>query len=88
MSRARAYQVVALDGAAVYKGLIRRDPIEKQEIVTLPEIDISTSTDGVVALPADVPEIFREHFAKYTNVTAPNGKPADFAAFSIRVSAA
>ncbi len=33
MTRAWAYQVVALDGTAVYEGLIRRDPIEKQEIV-------------------------------------------------------
>ncbi len=33
MTRDRPYQVVALDGAAVYEGLVRRDPVEKDEIV-------------------------------------------------------
>lgn len=33
MSTNWAYRVVGLDGAAVYEGLIRRDPIEKREIV-------------------------------------------------------
>jgi hypothetical protein len=33
MTRDRPYRVVALEGAAVYEGLIRHDPIEKDEIV-------------------------------------------------------
>jgi len=45
------------------------------ERVTLPEIDTWASADGIVDLPADVPEVFREHFVKYTKVVAPNGKP-------------
>lgn len=45
------------------------------ESVTLPEIDISASPDGIVALPEDVPEIFHRHFVKYTHVVAPNGRP-------------
>ena len=46
-----------------------RDP------VTLPEIDTSTSASGIVALPDDVPQVFRDYFVKYTRVIAPNGKP-------------
>ena len=46
-----------------------RDP------VTLPEVDISASASGVVALPDDVPQVFRDYFVKYTKVLAPNGKP-------------
>ena len=48
---------------------------QKKEEVTLPEIDISASPNGIVPLPDDVPDVFREYFAKYTKVTAPNGKP-------------
>ena len=43
--------------------------------VSLPEIDISVSKDGVVELPDNVPDIFKKYFVKYTKVTAPNGKP-------------
>ncbi len=32
-TRDRPYRVTALDGAAVYEGLVRRDPVEKNEIV-------------------------------------------------------
>jgi hypothetical protein len=32
-TRDRAYRVVALDGIATYEGLVRRDPIDKNEIV-------------------------------------------------------
>lgn len=42
---------------------------------TLPPISISGDADGVVALPANVPAVFRDVFTKYTKVTAPNGKP-------------
>jgi hypothetical protein len=33
MTRDRPYRVIALDGVAVYEGLIRHDPVEKEEIV-------------------------------------------------------
>ena len=33
MTRDWAYRVVALDGAAVYEGLVRKDPVDKDEIV-------------------------------------------------------
>ena len=46
-----------------------RDP------VTLPEIDTSASASGIVALPDDVPQVFRDYFVKYTKFIAPNGKP-------------
>ncbi len=41
----------------------------------LPDIDTSTSANGVVALPQTVSPVIREVFAKYTKVVAPNGKP-------------
>ncbi len=56
-------------------GFVLLGSCAERQTVTLPDIDISTSSDGIVALPADVPEVFREHFVKYTNVRAPNGKP-------------
>ena len=43
--------------------------------VTLPDIDISVTDDGVVSLPENVPDIFKHYFVKYTKVIAPNGKP-------------
>lgn len=42
---------------------------------TLPPISIDGDSDGVVALPANVPAVFRDVFTKYTKVTAENGKP-------------
>ena len=48
---------------------------EKAGRVTLPEIDISASPDGIVPLPDDVPGVFKKYFVKYTKVVAPNGKP-------------
>ena len=48
---------------------------QPKEQVTLPEIDTSTSPNGIVPLPDDVPEVFKGHFVKYTKVVAPNGKP-------------
>ncbi len=44
-------------------------------LVTLPEIDISASPNGIVELPENVPAIFRDVFKKYTKILAPNGKP-------------
>jgi hypothetical protein len=43
--------------------------------VTLPEIDISGSPNGIVSLPENTPELFTDWFSKYTKVIAPNGKP-------------
>ncbi len=46
-----------------------------EELVTLPEIDISASPNGIVELPEDVPSVIRDIFTKYTKILAPNGKP-------------
>jgi len=43
--------------------------------VTLPEIDISSSNNGIVKLPDTVPNVFKKYFSKYTKIIAPNGKP-------------
>jgi hypothetical protein len=47
----------------------------EEEVFTLPEIDISGSPNGIVKLPEDAPSVFRDVFAKYTKIIAPNGKP-------------
>jgi len=44
-------------------------------VITLPEIDISDSPNGIVSLPETVPSVFTDVFVKYTKVVAPNGKP-------------
>lgn len=44
------------------------------ERVTLPDIDISQSPDGIVPLSENVPQVFRDVFVKYTKILAPNGK--------------
>ena len=46
-----------------------------EQRVTLPEIDISTSSDGIVELPDNVPAVFKKYFVNYTKIIAPNGKP-------------
>ena len=51
-----------------------------QEKITLPEIDISASNNGVVELPPTVPEMVRNTFVRYTKYMAPNGKPIHFLA--------
>ncbi|MFQ5721717.1 MAG: hypothetical protein ACE5GI_04440 [Candidatus Aminicenantales bacterium] len=43
--------------------------------VSLPEIDISGTPDGIVPLPDNVPAIYKDVFVKYTKIIAPNGKP-------------
>jgi hypothetical protein len=45
------------------------------QTVTLPEIDISGSENGIVSLPENVPSVFKDVFSKYTKILAPNGKP-------------
>ena len=50
------------------------------ELVTLPEIDTSGSPDGIVDLPADVPEVFHEHFNRYAYVPTPDGRRIHFLA--------
>ena len=47
----------------------------QSERVTLPDIDISQSPNGIVTLPENVPQVFRDVFVKYTKIYAPNGKP-------------
>ena len=53
-----------------------------RDVVTLPDIDISTSPNGIVPLPESVPSVFSDVFVKYTKVFAPNGKPIHFLAQS------
>jgi hypothetical protein len=48
---------------------------EDADVVTLPNIDISDSPNGIVPLPDSVPSVFKDVFVKYTKVIAPNGKP-------------
>jgi len=48
--------------------------------VTLPDIDISNSPNGIVPLPDNTPSIIRDVFVKYTKIIAPNGKPIHFLA--------
>lgn len=48
---------------------------ERTERVTLPDIDISQSPNGIVSLPENVPQAIRDVFVKYTKIYAPNGKP-------------
>jgi len=50
------------------------------QVVTLPEIDISGSPNGVVPLPENTPSVFTDVFSKYTKLIAPNGKPIHFLA--------
>ena len=56
-----------IGGIALMNSCAGRDP------VTLPDIDTSASASGIVALPDDVPQVFRDYFVKYTKFTAPNG---------------
>ena len=48
---------------------------QNEKLITLPDIDISQSDNGIVSLPATTPALFTDIFSKYTKVTAPNGKP-------------
>ena len=54
-----------------------------RELVTLPEIDTSGSPDGIVDLPADVPEVFHEHFNRYAYVPTPDGRRIHFLASDV-----
>jgi hypothetical protein len=47
---------------------------EDKDVVTLPEINISGSPNGIVPFPKTVPAVFTDVFVKYTKVIAPNGK--------------
>ena len=53
-------------------------PIANAQVVTLPDIDISGSPNGIVSLPEKTPSIFTALFSKYTKIIAPNGKPIHF----------
>ncbi len=49
-----------------------------RELVTLPEIDTSGSPDGIVDLPADVPEVFHRYFNRYAYHPTPDGRRIHF----------
>ncbi len=53
-------------------------PLANAQGVTLPDIDISGSPNGIVLLPENTPSIFTDVFVKYTKIIAPNGKPIHF----------
>jgi hypothetical protein len=50
------------------------------QVVTLPDIDISGSPNGIVPFPENTPSVFTDAFSKYTKIIAPNGKPIHFLA--------
>ena len=50
------------------------------QVVTLPDIDISGSRNGIVPFPENTPSVFTDVFSKYTKIIAPNGKPIHFLA--------
>ncbi|MCK5462481.1 MAG: hypothetical protein KAI95_05670 [Bacteroidales bacterium] len=47
---------------------------QNEKLITLPDIDISQSDNGIVSFPANTPALFTDIFTKYTKVIAPNGK--------------
>jgi hypothetical protein len=49
--------------------------VTRTDGVTLPEIDISGSPNGIVPFPDNVPAVVTDVFVKYTKVIAPNGRP-------------
>ena len=53
----------------------QEDDAARAERVTLPDIDISQSPNGIVTLPENVSQVIRDVFVKYTKIYAPNGKP-------------
>ena len=48
---------------------------ERTQSLDLPEIDISSSPNGVVPLPPELPAVLTDVFDSYSKVVAPNGKP-------------
>ena len=52
----------------------------EEDVVTLLDIDISGSPNGIVPLPENTPSIITDVFSKYTKIIAPNGKPIHFLA--------
>jgi len=61
---------------------IQTEDAEKAQSITLPDIDISGSPNGIVPLPENVPSVFTAVFSKYTKIFAHNGKPIHFLAQS------
>ena len=40
------------------------DPSKEKQLITLPDIDISQSENGIVSLPANTPALFTDIFTK------------------------
>ena len=53
---------------------------DNEDIISLPDIDISGSPNSIVPLPVVVPSIFTDVFVKYTKIVAPNGRPVQLLA--------
>ena len=66
---------MAFQISAVEQNTQQAQQSEKEQRITLPDIDISQSENGIVSLPANTPALFTDIFSKYTKIIAPNGKP-------------
>ena len=55
-------------------GMVAPTAVYSQDFPSLPDIDTSTSDNGVVPLPRTVDEAYHV-FSRYTKVVTPNGKP-------------
>jgi hypothetical protein len=73
--RAKSACVVVLFMISIFVVSAQSQEKVYRNVVTLPEIDISGSPNGIVSLPDTVSSIFTDVFVKYTKVVAPNGKP-------------
>jgi len=66
---------MAFSISAAAKNIQQTEPSKNKQLITLPDIDISLSDNGIVSFPANTPALFTDIFSKYTKVIAPNGKP-------------
>ena len=51
-----------------------------EDRVTIPDIDISGSPNGIVEFPEGTSPVITDVFTRYTKIMAPNGKPIHFVA--------
>ena len=68
-------RIICSGPSSVPSDVFSEDFLSDSSLITLPDIDTSSSPNGIVSLPEKVHPIFRKTFVKYTKVIAPNGKP-------------
>lgn len=68
-------RIICSGPSSVPSDVFSEDFLADSSLITLPDIDTSSSPNGIVSLPEKVHPIFRKTFVKYTKVIAPNGKP-------------